>query len=319
MLGRTPVTFASGAAMSVRGMRWFRNPERNDIQSELAGWPEGPVHRARSSGGSLTRNVLKGGAIAVGVAILGVLTSQGGGFSGGGGTRSGAHKSKDQADEIEDFPVMWAAPDTIARTLPWQLDPGRAKQKHYRTHAIVTDRRLIIVGLPFSEKNTERVEDEVLWETPRSAISTLERRDFKNGKDVKVVFSDGSWCRLRAFRRECLTRYLIDRPNFVPLESLTPAQRSTAEAFAAAHAPDTGSPLVTQNLCGCYRVDALAPSMADAFFGHSDQNMLMDADGAEISLTKYHWEDFSPDSQQELRDMHHRPPSGVEASPKRTN
>ncbi|MGW3934097.1 hypothetical protein [Streptomyces phaeochromogenes] len=313
LLARTPVTFATGAAMRVRGKRWFRDTERNDIQgelSELAGWPEGPVHRVRSSGGALGLNVLKGGAITVGVLIMAALSSAGGNV--GGGVRgSGSGTTHDRADEVEDFPVMWAAPGTIARTLPWQLDPGRCKQKHYRTHAILTDRRLLIVGLPFAEKRREIVKDEVLWETPRSAIGTVERRDFKDGDDVKVVFTDGSWCRLTCFRRECLTRHIIDQPDLVPLDSLTPAQRGTAEAFAAAHAPDAGLPLITRNPCGCYRVAALAPSTADGFFGISDRSMVMDADGTEVDLLKQHWEDFSPESQEELRRLHHRPPSGV--------
>lgn len=317
LLARTPVTFASGAAMRVRGMRWFRDTERNDIQgelSQLAGWPEGPVYRPRSGGGSLGLNVLKGGAIAVGVVIMGILSSQGGSVGPGGSTK-GSHKPHDRADEVEDFPVMWAAPGTIARTLPWQLDPGRCKQKHYRTHAILTDRRLLIVGLPYTEKRRETVKDEVLWETPRSTIGAVERRDFKDVDDVKVVFTDGSWCRLTSLWRERLTRYLTDQPDLVPLESLTPAQRGTAKAFAAAHAPDAGPPLITRNLCGCFRVAAVAPSTADGFFGISDRSMVMDADASEVDLMKWHWEDYPPESQEELRSLRHRPPSGV-ASPK---
>jgi hypothetical protein len=30
LLARVPVTFATGAAMRVRGRRWFRDAERND-------------------------------------------------------------------------------------------------------------------------------------------------------------------------------------------------------------------------------------------------------------------------------------------------
>ncbi|QQM42708.1 hypothetical protein [Streptomyces liliifuscus] len=317
LLARTPVTFASGAAMRVRGKRWFRDTERKDIQSELSklsSWPEGPVHKVRSSGGALGLNVLRGGAITVGVAIMAVLSSMGGNI--GGGIRGGGSgTTHDRADEVEDFPVMWAAPGTVARTLPWQLDPGRCRQKHYRTHAILTDRRLLIVGLPFAEKHREIVKDEVLWETPRSSIGTFERRDFKDGDDMKVVFTDGSWCRLTSLWREGLTRYTADHPDLVPLDSLTPAQRSTAEAFAAAHAPDAGPPLVTRNPCGCYQVAALAPSTADGFSGISDHSIVMDTDGAEVDFMKRHWEDFSPESQDELRRLHHRPPSGV-LSPK---
>lgn len=50
LLGRAPMTFATGAAMRVKGMRWFRDTERNDIQGELPGWPEGPVYTTRSTG-----------------------------------------------------------------------------------------------------------------------------------------------------------------------------------------------------------------------------------------------------------------------------
>ena len=59
LLGRAPVTFATGAAMRVRGMRWFRDTERNDIQNELPGWPEGPSFTARSTGSTVGLKTLK--------------------------------------------------------------------------------------------------------------------------------------------------------------------------------------------------------------------------------------------------------------------
>ncbi|MFD5158391.1 hypothetical protein ACFWMJ_10010 [Streptomyces hawaiiensis] len=34
-------------------------------------------------------------------------------------------KPEERDNEIDDFPVMWAAPGTLARTAPWQLDPDR--------------------------------------------------------------------------------------------------------------------------------------------------------------------------------------------------
>ncbi|MFI7020733.1 hypothetical protein [Streptomyces sp. NPDC050164] len=310
LLARVPVTFASGAAMRVRGRRWFRDTERNDIQRELDGWPEGPTHAARSMGGAVTGSALRGTALTVGVLFMAFLSAFGGNLS-GPSSRSGSGSSDDPADEVEDFPVMWAAPGTIARTLPWQLDPARSKQKHYRTHLIVTDSRLVIVGMPFSERDYKRVDDTVLWETPRAAIGSIERRDFKDGDDVKVIFTDGSWCRLRTSGRDRLMRYLVDRLDFVPLDSLTPAQRETAETFASAHAPDAGPPVVTRSECGCFRVEVLAPSTTNAFFGHSTRDMVMDVDGNTVDLSQYHLEDWSLEGLATRRRLRApEPPSG---------
>jgi hypothetical protein len=315
-LARVPVTFATGSAMRVRGMRWFRDTERNDIQSELEGWPEGPTYASRSTGRATTLTVLKTAAIAAAVLTWGILSAQGGSV-GPSASKSGSKTSDDHADEVEDFPVLWAAPGTIARTLPWQLDPARLNQKHYRTHMIVTDRRLVIVDLPFHEWDRTLIDDEVLWETPRSTIRAVERRDFEDGDDVKIVFTDGSWCRLETRARHHLLRYLVDRREPLPLESLTPAQRKTAEAFASAHAPDAGPPIVTRSECGCYLVEVLAPSAVDSFHGHSEEDMLMDADGAEVNLGQYHLEDWSPEAQHEMRSLpaKMRPPSGISPDP----
>ncbi|WP_151479650.1 hypothetical protein [Streptomyces albicerus] len=292
LLTRAPVAFATGEAMRVSGMRWFRDTQRNDIQDELVGWPAGPIYTARSTGGTVARNTVKGAAIAAGVAVLSFLSSHGGNIGGTPGTGHGTNTSHDQADEIDDFPVMWAAPGTIARTMPWQLDPGRSSEKRYRTHAVVTDRRLVIVGFPYVKGNDKRIDDELLWETPRSAIAKVEPRDFKLGHDVKIFFTDGSWCRLGSVSRERLTRYLIEPLDFIPLDSLTPAQRDTAETFAAAQAPDSQPPLVKRNPCGCFRIEVLAPSTINALFGHSSLDTVMNENGAELKITEYHPEDF---------------------------
>ncbi|MFE1586422.1 hypothetical protein ACFW6Q_12110 [Streptomyces sp. NPDC058737] len=290
-LARAPVVFASGAAMRVRGKRWFRDTERNDIQGQLPGWPEGPTYTARSAPKAGALNTLKGTAIAAVTLAWGALSSQGGSVGGpSGGT--GADVSHDRADEVEDFPVIWAAPDTTARTLPWQLDPARSSPDHYRTHAVVTDRRLVIVGFPYVKGDDNLIDDELLWEIPRSDIRSVELRDFKLGNDAKITFTDDSWCRLSSVKRERLTRYLIEPPDFIPLDRLTPAQRETAERFASAQAPDARAPLVKQNTCGCLRIEVLAPSTVHAFFGHSGLNTVMDADGTELTLTEYHPDDF---------------------------
>lgn len=293
LLARAPVTFATGAATRVKGMRWFRDTGRNDIQSELPGWPEGPIYTPRSTGGSLARKVGKGGLMAVGGVIMAALSAAGGNISGTSTADAGKDTPDDPADEVEDFPVLWAAPDTIARSLPWQLDPGRVDEKHYRTHAIVTDRRLVIVGLPFYEKDLSRIEDEVLWEIPRSAISEVEPRNFKDGRDVRLVFSDGSWCRLRAQFRDKFTRYLISTPDLIPTESLTQAQRQAIDHFlATARAPDLSEPFVTRRPCGHYRAEALVPSELSAFFGADSYHLTMNADGSQLEYTDYHPEDF---------------------------
>ncbi|MFE6405390.1 hypothetical protein ACFVOR_00460 [Streptomyces sp. NPDC057837] len=291
LIARAPLAFATGAATPVKGMRWFRDTERRDIQNELDGWPAGPVYTAHSTGGTAARNTVKGAAMAVGVAVMGLLSSQSGSV-GPGRSDKGSDTSHDRADEVEDFPVMWAAPGTVARTLPWQLDPARSPRDRYRTHAVITDRRLVIVGFPYVKGDEKHIRDELLWETPRSAIERVELRDFKVGNDAKIVFTDGSWCRVSSIKRERLTRYLIESPDFVPLASLTPAQRTTAENFAAAQAPDAQPPLVRRNPCGCFRIEVVAPSTIRASFGHSGLNTVMDAHGTELRLTEYHHEDF---------------------------
>ncbi|MEU3145469.1 hypothetical protein [Streptomyces sp. NPDC006999] len=292
LLARAPITFATGEATRVKGMRWFRDTERRDIQHELTGWPPGPVYTAHSRGGTTARNTVKGTVMAAGAVIIGFLSSHGGNISGTPSSNVGTDTSDDQADEVNDFPVMWADPGTVARALPWQLDPARSPAKHYRTHAIVTDQRIVVVGFPYIKEDDRLIRDELLWEVPRSLIANVELRNFKVGHDAKIVFTDGSWCRVSSANRERLTRYLIEPLDFIPLETLTLAQRNTAESFAASQAPDAQPPLVKRNTCGCLRIEILAPSTVHAFFGHSGLNTVMDAHGTELRLSEYHPQDF---------------------------
>lgn len=294
LLSRTYVTFATGEATRVKGMRWFRDTERRDIQGELPGWPEGPVYVAHSTGGSVARRAGKGGLIALGGAVMAALSSAGGNVSGGSGPGSGSDTPDDPADEVQDFPVMWAAPGSVARTLPWQLDPARSPEKHYRTHAIVTDRRLVVVGFPYSRKNDGVIDDEVLWEVPRPRISRVEPKPFKDGTDVKVVFDDDSWCRLRAVTPEKFTRYLRHPLDLIAIDLLTSEQRATVENFVAESpaSPDHGAPVVTRHPCGHYHVTFLRSYEVDSFFGLSENDMLMDAEGAEVEPKDYHPDDF---------------------------
>lgn len=294
LLSRTPVAFATGAATRVKGMRWFRDTERNDIQHELVGWPEGPSYMARSTGGVVAQKSLKATAMAVGAAALAFLSSAGGNISDGGQSDdSGSNTPDDPVDEVEDFPVMWAAVGTIARTLPWQLDPGRSNEKHYRTHLIVTDRRLVIVGLPFHKKDLELIDDEILWECSRADIDGIELKDFKDGKDFKVTFVDGSWCRLRSVWRVKIAQYLVPPRDLIPLGSLTPSQRKTVLEFAAENQmPESLSPIISRNPTGRIRVDVLPPNRYTSAFGASEATMTMDSAGQKIDISDYLPEDF---------------------------
>ncbi|MFE1798313.1 hypothetical protein ACFW9L_19425 [Streptomyces sp. NPDC059517] len=292
LLGRAPVAFATGAAPRVKGMRWFRDPGRNDIRCELPGWPEGPIHSARSTGSVVARKSFRGAARAAGVAVMAVLSSAGGNVSAPSGG-DGSDTPEDPANEVEDFPVMWAAQDTIARTLPWQLDPSRFDHTHHRTHMIVTDRRLIVVGLPYDKKNLEAIDDEVLWQCPRTEISSVELKDFKDGNDFQVTFVDGSWCRLTCIWRRALTRYLVQPPDLLSLESLSEKQRAAVLEFTAGvNAPDSMAPIITRNACGHYNVDLLLPGQFTSAFGSSEENLVMDSEGQEVDVDDYHPEDF---------------------------
>ncbi|MFD6285090.1 hypothetical protein ACFWDP_36195 [Streptomyces anthocyanicus] len=292
LLGRAPVTFATGAAPRVKGLRWFRDTDRNDIQGELPGWPEGPSFTARSTGAAVAQRSLKGAATAAGVAVMAFLSSAGGNIS-PPSDDSGSDTPDEPSNEVEDFPVMWAAPDTIARTLPWQLDPGRFDQKHHRTHAIVTDHRLVIVSLPFDKKNLEAIDDEVLWQRPRADISSVELKDFKDGNDFKVTFADSSWCRLTCVWRRALTRYLVQPPDLLSLKSLSANQRATVVEFTAgAGVTNSVTPIITLNPCGHYNVDILPPDQFTSAFGSSEESLVMDSDGHEVDVEDYHPEDF---------------------------
>ncbi|WP_200262489.1 hypothetical protein [Streptomyces sp. HSG2] len=290
LIARAHVVFATGIATPVKNMRWFRDIDRKDIQEELD-WPEGPTFTARSKGGIIARNTARFFAITTGLLLAGWVSSHANDAMPNFSSR-GSKVPKDPADEVDDFPVMWAAPNTLARTLPWQMDPGRCKEKKYRTHAVITDRRLLIVGFPHVKGQDKLIDDEVLWQTPRSAIEKVELRDFRAGGDAKILFTDGSWCRVSSRVRERLTRYLIEPLDFIPLTALTPEQRRTAEDFAKSQGPDAQAPLVKLNPCGCYRIEAIAPSRINGSFGHGGLNTLMDASGRELPSREYHPDDF---------------------------
>ncbi|MFF0190072.1 hypothetical protein [Streptomyces sp. NPDC005244] len=222
-LARVAVSFATGDATPVAGMRWFRDTERRDIQNELPDWPEGPGFAVRGKNERRLRSGARFGAGVLLVATLGVLESLAG--SGSTGNAATLGTSEEPENEVEDFPVMWAAPGTLARALPWQLDPARRPETD-RTHLVVTNRRIVVLGL-LDDAND--LFDEVLWETERSNIACAERKEFcRYDKDFTITFTDGSWCRLAGQNSDCrnsVTRALEDPLSLMSQAELTPGQQ----------------------------------------------------------------------------------------------
>jgi len=194
---RSPASFATGYAAPVLGRHSFRDTDRNDIQHELTGWPQGAPFELRSKKDQTAGGVFEGIFRAIPL-VIGAIVELGGGAGGPGGSTEPKGRSQEPADEVEDFPVIWAASGTTARTLPWQLDKARLPRSpsapdRLRTDLVVTDQRLLILG---SGPDLMAPAD-VLWQVPRDLIATADHRRFSVGKaDVKITFTDGSWTRL---------------------------------------------------------------------------------------------------------------------------
>jgi hypothetical protein len=213
VVARAPVSFATGAATRVAGKRWFRDPDRRDVQSRLEGWPERPPDRIRSKAHAGARIA---GGVVLAVLVVAVAAALGGT---GVGNVDTLGSSDDPENEVEDFPVMWAAPGTLARTLPWELDPARRPDTD-RTHAVVTDRRLLVIG---SLDDPRDPWEEVLWETDLGHLASVERKAFSRGeRDFQIVFVDGSWCRLTSADGD----ELIDQLSALSAES-TPGEMNS--------------------------------------------------------------------------------------------
>ncbi|MCH5676802.1 hypothetical protein [Streptomyces gilvus] len=276
LLARCLVTFATGVAPKVSGMRWFRDTDRNDIQGELPGWPEGPVFTPRSEGGGRARSAGRSGLTGLFAVVVGGLES----LAGSGSVIKGPSAPvktppEDPENEVEDFPVMWAAPGTIARTLPWQLDRGR-RPAPYQTKAFVTDQRLIVIGYPEGRNG----ETEVLWECRRSDLEAVERKTYSREKaDTVIRFADGSWCRLHIHSGEWF-RYLAIPNELIPPNALTPGQLRTVDALVAESGFDT-PPVISRRPSGNFLVEQLGPE--DPSVGSRIAvEQLMDLNGEEV-------------------------------------
>ncbi|AJE82685.1 hypothetical protein SLNWT_2309 [Streptomyces albus] len=278
LLARAPVMFATGAAPAVKGMRWFRDPERRDIQGELSGWPEGPEFTPRSKGERGARAVVTAVGRTVGVLVMAALTGGGG----AGPDFGGLGRPQDPANEVDDFPVLYGAPDSVARTLPWQLDPAR-RPEDYRTHLVVTNRRVLITGFT---KGPE-VHDQVLWQADRAWLSRVEPKDFSRTKckdftadqcDVRVDFTDGSWCRLASNYRENICRHLTYPLELLGPEDLTPGQTRRVAEFVAERTTVSG-PVVTRLPDFTYLIEVRESDRVDAFSGITFPSVVMDRNG----------------------------------------
>ncbi|MFJ2774270.1 hypothetical protein [Streptomyces sp. NPDC087300] len=274
LLARDSIVFASGTAKPVEGMRWFRDTERKDIQHELsgqAGWPEGPTYtlipptpkQAARTAGRFGLGVL-GAAVVVALgAILGDL----GGTGPGAGHDPGRPRVRE--DEVDDFPVLWGAPGALARTLPWQLDPAR-RPAGYGTHAIVTDRRIVIVGLPDGDPGKD---EEVLWEVGRERIARVERMRYSEVLgDVKITFTDGSWCRLAPPRLRIgwtILRHLAHPTDLLHPSEMTPRQRKYVQKCAAQtlNADPAREPVVTRRPSGRFLVEVTTKEPVEGDYG----------------------------------------------------
>lgn len=196
LIHRGRVSFASGRAQKVAGMRWFRDESGRDIRAELPGWPEAPVYTPLSDR-TARRNTVLGGALMGTVTLVALAIEAVTGSGPGVGPGSGGGSSVDPAAEVEDFPVLVAARGTLARTLPYQLDPDRGG-KLYKTELAVTDRRLVILGTDNTVEAGRTIAPEMLWEAPRDALGSVVKHGYgTNGADLSFVFTDGSRARLQ--------------------------------------------------------------------------------------------------------------------------
>ncbi|MFE9810863.1 hypothetical protein [Streptomyces sp. NPDC005548] len=279
-LARTPGRFATGSDRAVSGMRWFRDTRRDDIQKDLAGWPEGPAFTVLSRSERRARAVGAFGARLAALVVLAAVEVLAAAGSVGSGP-TGAGRSRDRENEVDDFPVMWADPGTLARTLPWQLDPSRCPE-NYRTHIVVTDRRLLVVGFP--DDDTTR--DEVLWQTDRDNIANVERRTFsKVGLEAVITFTDGSWCRLappETDRHWEVLRHLSYASEHVPYEELTSGQQETVTAFSVVH--PSGRAVVTRRPSGNFTIEVAYGPLPDPRGGSDPRVKVMGPDGEHVNF-----------------------------------
>ncbi|MFJ1586153.1 hypothetical protein ACIOC1_22905 [Streptomyces sp. NPDC088197] len=254
-LVRTPIRFATGYAHPVAGSRWFRDTERRDIQAELPGWPAGPEYTLHSKTTQKVDRVGGGllGGIVTALHVAVEAVTGGNSVQVGGASRSAP---QDPANESEDFPVMWAAPGTVARTVPWQLDPARSAERT-RVDAVVTERRFLLLGVGPDLTASATV----LWETPRESVGGAEQLAFsEGGHDVRVTFTDGSWVRLSTGAADKFAGVLAERRKPLPESELTAGQRERLARFVGELPAAAQPPRAFRLASGAVLVESQVPA-----------------------------------------------------------
>jgi hypothetical protein len=272
VLTRTRMQFATGAAVPVSGSRWFRDTERNEIQRDLPAWPEGPEYTLHTPGQKAAR---RGGRFL----RIGVPALIGAAIEALGGTGSGINPTTlgqptERENEVDDFPVMWAAPDAIARTIPWQLDPAR-RPKDHTAHAVLTDRRLVLL----LQGPDEFDEPEELFSIPRELIARAEQMNFSYEKrDARIWFRDESWVRVSTLDTSVLVRYLTPPLALLGADELTSAQREGLAKWLEGWPPCDESPVITRLPSGIVMVQQRVPGSKSGY-GYLAQWYTMNAEG----------------------------------------
>ncbi|MFJ2774896.1 hypothetical protein [Streptomyces sp. NPDC087300] len=200
---RYPVEFASGTAASVQKRRSYRDRERHDIEPELPGWPPGKPFAVRGFFGKVGQHALDVVTTLL-LLPLRILAGALGGYS----TPDKRGPLEDRANEVEDFPVMWAGEGETARTLPWQLDPSRRPWPMVTELEIDEAEDLVrITAYVDTARGSRFLEwgggskvpgsEAVLWSVSRQEIASAAVKRFSMAEsDFTIAFRDGSWARL---------------------------------------------------------------------------------------------------------------------------
>ncbi|WP_306320449.1 MULTISPECIES: hypothetical protein [unclassified Streptomyces] len=294
ILARDRISFASGAARPVKGMRWFRDPYGRDIQAELPGWPAGPVFEHQDKPDRSARAVGGGFFKTAAAATMGVIAAAGGAVAGSlAGQSTITSQPQDPATEVDDFPVLCGPVGSIAATLPWQLDPGRwhhaqpaAKEPVVHCHSVITDRRFLITEIPDGDLNRERV----LWEIDKSHISAAGQCPYSEYvQDFKVIFSDGSWARFATPKDDSASGHqsIALTGQLLPEGAVPSAVRKSLAEYLTAqnkYAPEpwTGEANFFALPGGVYAVVALGPGPVSAADGRECNTTIMDELGESV-------------------------------------
>ncbi len=153
---------------------------------------------------------------------------------------------------------MWAAPDTLARTVPWQLDPDR-RPKGYTTDLVLTSRRLLFL----STRSGTLDKADVLAEYPRQSLAGARQMRYSEVEaDVRLTFHDDSWIRLFTGNPDSarrLAQILSGTVRAIPESDLTPGQRARVTRFLACLPAHALPPTFTRLPSGIVMVEARVP------------------------------------------------------------